>query len=105
MIKVNFIEKITYFLLMIGLIIDQSTTFIGINYYGLYETNIIAKRLMDLGLWHICDLLICILFIVSLRIILNKYKKFNYILVLPMFSGFIRLLVGFSNLILIYSLA
>jgi hypothetical protein len=101
MIQIDKIEGVTYYLLIGGLILDHLTTFVGINYYNLYETNFIARVLMDLGLWSYTDLFICISLILVLRITLQKYENLKIILVFPLISGIIRTLVGISNLLLL----
>ena len=100
MIRIDKVESATYFLLIGGLILDHLTTFIGINYYNLYETNFIARILMKLGLWSYADLLICISLIMVLRLTLQKYTHLKIILIFPLTSGIIRTIVGISNLLL-----
>jgi hypothetical protein len=100
MLRIDKVETATYLLLIGGLILDHLTTFIGINYYNLYEANLIARILMEFGLWSYTDLIICISLIIVLRFTLQKYNNLKIILIFPLTSGIIRTIVGVSNLLL-----
>ena len=101
MSKIQQIEKITYLLLIGGFSLDHITTIIGIHYYSLYETNFIVRNLIDAGLWGITDLFICSILIIVLRKVMDRDNSLQFLLLLPMVSGILRLFVGLSNLFLI----
>jgi hypothetical protein len=104
MFKIERVEIITYYLLIGGLILDHITTIIGLEYYNLYETNLIVRILIEKGLWSFVDVFICASLIILLRLSLKRSKKYNSIILLPLFSGIVRILVGISNLFIIYSI-
>ena len=96
------IEMGSYLILVLGLTLDHLSTNLGINNHNLYETNFFAKTLMEIGIWGYVDIILCILFICttyqSYRILLEKEHKFMFFF--PLFSGFIRILIGVRNLTL-----
>lgn len=100
MYKINRIDSLTYLALLLGLTIDQITTFIGINYFNLYEANNIARSLMNIGIWSYVDILICLIFIKLLQFIINRFKEGKILLIFPLLAGIFRILVGISNLLL-----
>lgn len=101
MIKISNFENFTYLFLILGFFVDHISTTIGINYYNLYETNFIVRELLKYGLWGAVDLLICLLLILSIKLFVVKFQSFKFIIIVPFFAGILRLMVGFSNIILI----
>ena len=100
MFKIDRIDILTYYILIIGLLIDHISTFIGMNYYGLSEANLIAKGLMNIGIWSYIDLIICLTFIKLLQIVINRYKEIKIILILPLLTGIFRIAIGVSNFLM-----
>jgi len=96
-------EIVSYIVLIIGVAIDQISTRIVSAYSHIYEVNPFARWLQANGLWLISDVSICILIILPLSIILQeKTLKGRHTLILaPMVVGFLRLILGISNLLLI----
>ena len=101
MSKLLNMEKASYLLLFGGVLLDHITTIIGINYYNLYETNPVVNNLINAKLWGLIDLALCLIFVFVLRKIFEKNSSLKVMLVLPLFSGIFRMLVGISNLLLI----
>jgi hypothetical protein len=102
MFKINRVDSLTYLALLIGLTIDHITTYIGINYFNLYEANAIARSLMNLGIWSYVDIIICLIFIKSLQFIVSRYKEGKILLIFPLLTGILRIMVGISNLLLFF---
>ena len=100
MFKIDRIDILTYYILIIGLLIDHISTFIGTNYYGLSEANLIAKGLMNIGIWSYVDLIICLTFIKLLQIVIKRYKEIKIILILPLLTGIFRIAIGISNFLM-----
>lgn len=101
MSRIPYIEKITYSLLIGGFSLDHITTIIGINYFQLYETNPLVNSLINAGLWSVTDFAICVMFIFLLRKLVERDSRLQIVLLLPLFSGVLRIFVGISNLVLI----
>lgn len=93
------LETCSYLALILGVALDHVTTSLGITRFNLLEANIIAKSLMDLGVWGYVDMVLCLLFIMfsylSYRKILQKQS--NLMFVFPLSSGFIRLILSIWN--------
>jgi hypothetical protein len=102
MLRTDRVEIITYYLLIGGLALDHITTFMGLEYYNLYETNLIVRKLIEMGIWSYIDVFVCVSLIILLRLSLKRSNKYKEIIFLPFFSGIIRILVGISNLFIIY---
>ena len=98
--KIESIEGYSYTVLVVGTLLDQITTKIGLNRLNLHEANFIAKNLIGLGVWSYIDIAICALFIIlshkAYRIVLKRQNKMIFIF--PLVSGSIRLLVGIWNI-------
>lgn len=96
-------ENVAYIVLIIGSTLDQISTRIGLTYPYIYEVNPFTQWLQAKGLWLVFDTFILILLISPLSIILkeNKAKELQVLLFIPMIIGFVRLIIGVSNLLLI----
>ena len=93
------LELSSYLLLILGVSTDQLSTRIGLSRYNLYESNVFAARLMDLGLWGYVDLFLCLFIIVMTRNLYNKHleEKAELLFIFPLISGLIRLVTGLMN--------
>jgi hypothetical protein len=93
------LELSSYLLLILGVSTDQLSTRIGLSRYNLYESNVFAARLMDLGLWGYVDLFLCLFIIVMTRNLYKKHleEKAELLFIFPLISGLIRLVTGLMN--------
>ena len=88
---------------VVGCIVDHMTTMYGLNLYGIIETNILVRSLIELNLWHYVDfmlIIVCIVFfLVSMRFDSNGVSLLPSIL----FSGvgLIRFFAGVHNITII----
>lgn len=96
-------ENVAYIVLIIGSALDQVSTRICLTYKYIYEINLFVWRLQAKGLWFVFDAFFLILLILQLSLILkeNKANELQSLLLTPMIIGFIRLIIGVSNLLLI----
>ena len=100
MSRIEKIEWVSYLILIIGFTVDHITTKVGMANHKLYESNMIARTLIELGIWGYVDIVICAIFIYvtyqSYRLLLQR--EHNYMFYFPLVSGLLRIMVGIQNI-------
>lgn len=93
-------EFIAYLFLIAGVIGDHLTTGIALTRESIYESNQVALKLMQNGLWVPIDAILILISIIIPYILIRVLKKdvAQYLLIPPLFAGLIRLVVTFWNL-------
>ncbi|MGQ9679146.1 MAG: hypothetical protein ACUVV4_00010 [Candidatus Bathyarchaeia archaeon] len=87
----------------IGCLLDHFTTAYGLEVEGIHELNSIVITLQEHGLWEISEFLVVSLGLFSV-LLSSKNEAAPLIktsLFLLMVTGFIRLVVGFQNIMII----
>jgi hypothetical protein len=97
-------EKLSYSLLIVGVLLDHFTTLIGINSFNLIESNPIANSLIQNSSWLLIDFVLLIFILVlSIYLIHSNRKNFYWIYLYSLVGGMFRLYVSLLNLNLIFS--
>ena len=94
-----------YLLPVIGFIVDQVSTRIGLTNPALQELNPVTEHLLHAGLWLYFDAVIAIALISSTYLIIRKWD-FRYkslVLLTPLTYGVLKVLTGISNFILYFA--
>lgn len=94
-----------YLLPILGFIVDQVSTRIGLTNPALQELNPVTEHLLQAGLWFYIDAVVAIALIASVHIILRKWS-FRYrslVLLTPLTYGLMKMLAGISNFILYFA--
>jgi len=93
------IVEIAYLLLLFGVLLDDVSTFIGLQ-MGFTELNPHVVSLMNRGLWPIVDLAILITVAISTEYLdglVERRLGRRALIALPAALGFLRLLIGLHN--------
>ena len=103
--KIDF--QISSMILVIGVCLDEVTTFICLQTGMCYESNPLVFNLISRGLWTCVDFLLVLLcsaipFLFS-KLIDSRYSR--AFIIVPVIPGAIRMAVGVLNLALLFSLA
>ena len=99
------IVEIAYLLLLFGVLLDDISTFIGLQ-MGFRELNPHVVSLMERGLWPIVDFAILIAVAIAteyLDSLVKRKLRRRALIALPAALGFLRLLIGFHNTALLVS--
>lgn len=97
-------EKLSYSILIVGVLLDHFTTFIGINSFNLIESNPITNSLIQNNSWLLMDFILLIfILILSFYLIHSNRKNFYWIYLYSLVGGIFRLYVSLLNLNLIFS--
>ena len=94
-----------YLLPMVGYIIDQTSTRIGLSNPAFQELNPLTEHLLQAGLWFYFDAAVAIAIISSTYLIIRKWS-FRYrslVLLTPLTYGLMKVLTGISNFFLYIS--
>lgn len=99
-------KNIVFIIYSVGVILDHLTTNIGVNVFGLKETNILTFFLIENGLWVYVDILLFISVISIISLLWDRLttRSNNFILVFPLLSGFVRMIVGMWNMVILLNI-
>ena len=94
-----------YLLPIVGYIIDQMSTRIGLSNPALQELNPLTEQLLQVGLWLYVDAAVAIAIISFTYLIVRKwgFRYRNLVLLTPLTYGLMKVLTGISNFILYFS--
>jgi len=97
------LKNVVFSIYILGVILDHLTTNIGISVFGLKESNIFTRFLIENGLWVYIDIILFISFISLISLYSDKLTvKINrVILIFPFISGFMRVMTGMWNMIIL----
>ena len=100
------IKNIVFSIYAAGVFLDHLTTNIGMNVFGLRESNIFTRFLIENGLWLYVDILLFISFVLIISLFNDEVTdKINrVVLVFPFISGFIRAMAGMWNIVILLHL-
>ena len=92
----------TFSFYSLAVLVDHLTTNIGINHYGLAESNAFTLSLIEKGVWSYIDFTMVICTVAATHYLL-KYTRVEekVALFFPLITGVIRFLAGIMNIILI----
>lgn len=104
--KILNIQRIVFIIYGIGLILDHLTTTAGISVFRLQETNQLTFSLIRNGLWMYLDILLFISIILIIRLYWYRLttEDNNIILVFPFISGFVRIIAGIWNIVILLNI-
>jgi len=85
----------------LAVLVDHLTTNIGINHYGLAESNAFTLYLIEKGVWSYVDftMVICTIAVTHFLIKHTRVEK-KMALFFPLITGVIRFLAGILNILL-----
>lgn len=94
-----------YLLPVVGYIVDQVSTRIGLTNPALQELNPVTEHLLQAGLWLYFDAAVAISIISSTYLIVRKwgFRYRSLVLLTPLTYGLMKVLTGISNFILYFS--
>jgi uncharacterized membrane protein len=97
-------QKIINAMLILGVVLDQTSTRIGINLFNLTETNPITRDLMAKGGWLLMDLVTLTGLILITRMLSESMDKRLIFLsrVFPLTAGAFRIFIATGNFQLIW---
>jgi uncharacterized membrane protein len=86
----------------LSVLFDHLTTNIGINHYGLAESNAFTQLLIENGVWSYVDIATVMCLVLTTHLLIERSRSENKsALFFPLITGVIRLLTGIWNILLI----
>jgi len=100
------LENIVFSIYGVGVILDHLTTNIGMSVFRFKESNIFTCYLIENGLWVYVDIILFISFICIISLFSDKLtaKNNKMVLIFPLVSGFLRMMAGMWNMIILFNL-
>lgn len=98
----NKLTRIIYMMPILGCVIDQLSTRIGLTNSNLCELNPQTVYLMAVGIWLYVDI-IAVIMIILISYLIIKHWKFQYkrfILLFPFTFGVLKIFAGINNIYL-----
>ena len=94
-----------YLFPMVGYIIDQISTRIGLSNPSFQELNPLTEQLLHAGLWFYFDTAVAFAIISSTYLIISKwgFRYKSLVLLTPLTYGHMKLITGINNFFLYFS--
>ena len=99
------LKNIVFSFYSAGVILDHLTTSMGMS-VGLKESNMFTCYLIENGLWVYADITLFIILIAIINFFNDKLapKNSRAVLIFPLLSGFMRMVAGALNMVLLFYL-
>jgi len=100
------LKNVVFSIYSVGVMLDHLTTNIGMSVFRFKESNIFTCYLIEKGLWVYVDVILFISFICIISLFSDKLtaKSNKVVLIFPLVSGFLRMMAGMWNLIILFIL-